>query len=276
MSSGPIDSAPAYAGIWMSRREPLAYRVLPKCGCSSVGQILHHLDHGAFYAGSIHDASAPILKWQHGAQSDQVSLRFASGRIVGFTLARNPYRRLLSSFADKIFGYQADGRRYRAGRIHRKLQDYGLNWRPKSDLVANFHVFVRFVADTIEQQVPMPPDIHWAAQVDHLRHTAWASRGWLPDHVGQIENFRDGISQVLAMAGVAADRVPIDVPRENATALPELPMSRWYGRDEVERMLRIYADDFRLLGYSEDPDSTRPAAAVDLPALRRAMEAVVP
>ena len=43
-----------FPGVWVNTSRTLIYRVVPKCACSTIGQILHHGDHGTFYDGDIH------------------------------------------------------------------------------------------------------------------------------------------------------------------------------------------------------------------------------
>ena len=40
----------------MTESESVVYRVVPKCACSTIGQIMYYSDHGAFFDGDIHDA----------------------------------------------------------------------------------------------------------------------------------------------------------------------------------------------------------------------------
>ena len=45
-----------FPGVWMTESESVAYRVVPKCACSTIGQIMYYSDHGTFFDGDIHDA----------------------------------------------------------------------------------------------------------------------------------------------------------------------------------------------------------------------------
>ncbi len=46
-----------FPGTWMTESESMVYRVVPKCACSTIGQIMYFSDHGRFYDGDIHDAT---------------------------------------------------------------------------------------------------------------------------------------------------------------------------------------------------------------------------
>ena len=38
-----------FPGTWMTESESVVYRVVPKCACSTIGQIMFYSDHGEFY-----------------------------------------------------------------------------------------------------------------------------------------------------------------------------------------------------------------------------------
>jgi FkbM family methyltransferase len=265
---------PAFPGHWVSRSEPhLAYRVLPKCACSSVGQIIHFLDHGSFYPGDIHDIEAPIYKWKNGGDENICEI-LTTKPALRFTLVRNPYKRLLSSFADKVFGFQVNGKRYRGGHIHQLLKDYGVNWGPAANLPANFRAFVRFVADTIERGQPMESDIHWTPCFRHLQFNVQRAPDWNLDFIGHIEHFKRDIDTVMLRAGIDPTRLPPNIPRENTTSLPPISIQNFYGPEEIEIMQRVYCHDFELFHYSLDPTDTAPKGEIDVAALNEAFRTV--
>lgn len=265
MAGGP------FHGIWMTRSAPLAYRVMPKCGCSSIGQAMHHLDHGRFHPRSIHDPAAPLLKWSGGPQDAEITARFAQGGVFTFTLARNPFRRLLSSFADKIVGLEEDGARYRGGLLQKGLERYGADWGRRGDVAKNFRAFVRFVADGLDQGLWDQNDMHWTPCADHLAFTLTRNPALRLDHVGHVERFAEGLSVALAGAGLAPDALPTDLPRENATRLPDLPIEAFYGPQERETVLRLFARDFALFRYGPDPAAPKPEGPVDAAAVAAAL-----
>ena len=47
----------------MTESESVVYRVVPKCACSTIGQIMFYSDHGRFFDGDIHDAKDGMHKW---------------------------------------------------------------------------------------------------------------------------------------------------------------------------------------------------------------------
>ncbi|MFB1025534.1 MAG: sulfotransferase family 2 domain-containing protein, partial [Octadecabacter sp.] len=52
-----------FPGTWMTETESVVYRVVPKCACSTIGQIMYYSDHGEFFDGDIHDAQSGMHKW---------------------------------------------------------------------------------------------------------------------------------------------------------------------------------------------------------------------
>ena len=56
-----------FPGTWMTESESVVYRVVPKCACSTIGQIMFYSDHGRFFDGDIHDAAGGLHKWAQDA-----------------------------------------------------------------------------------------------------------------------------------------------------------------------------------------------------------------
>ena len=97
----------------MTESESVVYRVIPKCACSTIGQIMFYSDHGHFFDGDIHDADHGIHKWGFEASRPNIENRVRDENAFIFTCVRNPYSRVLSAFFDKIAGIQRNGKRYR-------------------------------------------------------------------------------------------------------------------------------------------------------------------
>jgi hypothetical protein len=93
-----------FPGTWMTESESVVYRVVPKCACSTIGQIMYFSDHGDFYDGDIHDAKGGIHKWALEASQEKIAENVLSQKTYAFTCVRNPYTHILSSFFDKICG----------------------------------------------------------------------------------------------------------------------------------------------------------------------------
>jgi hypothetical protein len=96
-----------FPGTWMTESESVVYRVVPKCACSTIGQIIYYSDHGEFFDGDIHDSKAGLHKWSQENSRAAITQNVAEHRSYAFTCVRNPYRRILSSFFDKIAAFNA-------------------------------------------------------------------------------------------------------------------------------------------------------------------------
>ena len=93
-----------FPGTWMTQSESVIYRVVPKCACSTIGQIMFYSDHAEYFDGDIHDATYGLHKWSIEASQPVIEAAVKGQKSFTFTCVRNPYTRVLSSFFDKICG----------------------------------------------------------------------------------------------------------------------------------------------------------------------------
>ena len=261
-----------FPGIWMTESESVLYRVVPKCACSSIGQIMFYSDHGRFYDGDIHDAEGGMHKWALEESQPAIEANVRDHRSFAFTCVRNPYTRILSSFFDKIAGIQRNGKRYRGNLVPQLAQKYGIDvGSPENgfefDQVANFRRFLLFARDTIRFRRPMDPDIHWSAMAGHVG--TFVANGGRYDRIFFTEAFDAGMQDVL---GAVETPVPIalsDVPRFNESEghgpKRAHPVADYF--DDLSRHLvwEIYHRDFKLFGYDfDDPSNKMPVRDIDL------------
>jgi len=257
----------AFPGTWMTESETLVYRVVPKCACSTIGQIMFYADHGRYYDGDIHDATEGLHKWAQDASQPRIEAVVRAGTAPAFTCVRNPYTRILSTFFDKIAGIQRNGKRYRGNLIPELSAHYGIRVDGDFDQIASFRRFLLFARDTIRWKKPMEPDIHWSAMSSHV--ATFIANGGRYDAIFHLEGFEPGMQAVLDRAHL---RVPVrvaDVPRFNESAghgpARAHPVADYF--DDLARHLMwdIYHRDFRLFRYDpDDPSNPRPTGPVDL------------
>ena len=162
-----------FPGTWMTESESIVYRVVPKCACSTIGQIMYYSDHGEFFDGDIHDATGGLHKWAIDASQAKITGNVQKHKSYAFTCVRNPYTRILSSFFDKICGIQRNGKRYRGNLVPLLVQKYGIevggeDGTEEFDQIKSFRRFLLFARDTIRWRRPMDPDIHWSAMSGHV------------------------------------------------------------------------------------------------------------
>ena len=189
-----------FPGTWMTESESMVYRVVPKCACSTIGQIMYFSDHGEFFDGDVHDATSGLHKWAIEKSQPKITNNVQTHKSYAFTCVRNPYSRILSSFFDKICGIQRNGKRYRGNLVPLLMQKYGIDvggddGKDEFDQIASFRRFLLFARDTIRWRRPMDPDIHWSAMSGHV--STFIVNGGRYDHIFPTEAFNEGMQVVL-------------------------------------------------------------------------------
>lgn len=261
-----------FPGTWMTTSESVVYRVVPKCACSTIGQILYYSDHGAFYDGDIHDSTSGLHKWAQEESQGPISRNVEGHKSYAFTCVRNPYTRILSSFFDKICGIQRNGKRYRGNLVPTLVYNYGVevggdDGQGEFDQIASFRRFLLFARDTIRWRRPMEPDIHWSAMAGHVG--TFIANGGTYDRIFWTEKFDEGMGAVLDS---------IETPhRVDLKAIPRFNESEGHGPkrlhpvedyfDDLSMHLvyEIYKRDFQLFRYDfENPANKMPVGEIDL------------
>ncbi|MDV7144203.1 sulfotransferase family protein [Tropicimonas sp. TH_r6] len=261
-----------FPGTWMTESESMVYRVVPKCACSTIGQIMFYSDHGRFFDGDIHDSTSGLHKWAQEESQTAIEANVKAHSSPSFTCVRNPYTRILSSFFDKIAGIQRNGRRYRGNLVPTLVQKYGIEvGSPEDgfdfDQVKSFRRFLLFARDTIRFRRPMEPDIHWSAMSGHI--STFICNGGRYDHIFWTEAFNDGMAKVLD--GVEAAH-PVDlgaIPRFNESEghgpKRAHPVEDYFDDLSMHLVYEIYKRDFDLFRYDfENPGNKMPAGEIDL------------
>lgn len=261
-----------FPGTWMTESESMVYRVVPKCACSTIGQIMFYSDHGRFFDGDIHDATEGLHKWNQDHSAPKIEANVREHRSYAFTCVRNPYTRILSSFFDKIAGVQRNGRRYRGNLVPQLAQKYGIEvGSPENgfdfDQIKSFRRFLLFARDTIRFRKPMEPDIHWSAMSGHI--STYIVNGGRYDHIFWTEDFNRGMQKVLDNTQT---RHPVDlntIPRFNESEGhgPKRlhPVEDYFDDLSMHLVYEIYKRDFNLFKYDfENPANKNPIGEIDL------------
>ena len=261
-----------FPGTWMTESKSAVYRVVPKCACSTIGQILFYSDHGYFYDGDIHDADRGLIKWSQEDKREDISESVRAQEVFTFSCVRNPYSRILSSFFDKICGIQRNGQKYRGNLVPGLAQTYGIQTEGEFDQIASFRRFLLFARDTIKFRKPMDPDIHWSAMSGHA--ATLVVNGGRYNSIFATENFKTGMQNVLSNIDT---RHPVDletVPRFNESAEhgPKMAHAIEDYFDDLSRHLvyEIYKLDFDIFGYDfEHPAQKAPIKDMDMDLIHR-------
>lgn len=265
-----------FPGTWMTLSESMVYRVVPKCACSTIGQIMFFSDHGHFFDGDIHDAREGLHKWAQDHSHGPISENVRDKGTFAFTCVRNPYSRILSSFFDKICGIQRNGQRYRGNLIPQLSQQYGINVEGEFDQIAMFRRFLLFARDTIRFRKPMDPDIHWSAMSGHI--STFIVNGGHYDRIFWTERFNEGMQDVLDHVTVT---VPVDltgIPRFNESEghgpKRAHPVEDFFDDLSMHLVYEIYKRDFELFRYDVDnPGNAQPIGEIDLDEVHRTLGA---
>lgn len=256
-----------FPGTWMTESESVVYRVVPKCACSSIGQIMFYSDHGRFFDGDIHDAKEGLHKWAQQHSQPLIEENVKTHKSYAFTCVRNPYTRILSSFFDKICGIQRNGKRYRGNLVPQLAQKYGVTVENDFDQIASFRRFLLFARDTIRWRRPMEPDIHWAAMTSHIG--TFIANGGTYDHIFFTEKFNDGMQTVLDNIETPVTVDLTEIPRFNESEghgpKRAHPVEDYFDDLSMHIVWEIYKKDFQLFKYDfENPGNKMPKSNVDL------------
>ena len=256
-----------FPGTWMTESGSVIYRVVPKCACSTIGQILYFSDHGRFFDGDIHDATEGLHKWARADSRGPITAAVRSHEAYAFSCVRNPYTRILSSFFDKIAGIQRNGKRYRGKLVPQLAAQYGVDVEGEFDQIAAFRRFLLFARDTIRWRRPMEPDIHWSAMRGHL--ATFIVNGGRFDRIFHTEDFAGGMQGVLDAIDtpVAVDLAQVPRFNESTGHGPKRahPVAEFFDDLAMHLVYEIYRDDFDLFRYDPgDPARAAPVAEIDL------------
>ena len=261
-----------FPGTWMTESKSVVYRVVPKCACSTIGQILYYSDHGSFYDGDIHDATSGLHKWAIEESKDAIREAVRARKVHAFTCVRNPYTRILSSFFDKICGIQRNGKRYRGNLVPLLIQKYGIevggeSGKEEFDQIASFRRFLLFARDTIRFRKPMDPDIHWSAMSGHV--ATFIVNGGRYNTIFYTEKFNEGMQKVLDAIDTPVKVDLEKIPRFNESAghgpRRAHPVEDYFDDLSMHLVREMYKRDFELFKYDIDnPANKMPIGEIDL------------
>ena len=260
------EKAVRFPGMWVSESGKLAYRVLPKCACSTIGQVIYYGDNGAYFDGDIHDAEEGMLKWDQDRAHDRIRETVLNQSAYSFTCVRNPYTRVLSAFFDKICGIQRNGKRYRGNLVPMLQKRYGVEVEGDFDQVASFRRFLLFVRDTVRFRKPMHPDIHWIPMANHLGFSIRAGARF--NYIFATEGFNDGMKHVVAQApldhGLDIDAMPRFNESEGHGPKRAHDIADYFDDLSIYIMHDIYRKDFQLFKYDMAPGKAPPRKEIDV------------
>lgn len=251
----------------MDLESKVVYRVVPKCACSTIGQIIYYGSHGSYFDGDVHDATSGIHKWQMTDSQELIKKAIMSGEAYIFASARNPYSRILSSFFDKIAGIQRNGQRYRGDLVPHLSRNYGIDVETEGfDQIKAFRRFLLFVRDTIKFRKPMAPDIHWSDMSGHIG--TLIENGGKLNRIISTENFAREMVEVAACYEKKFTPELDPMPRFNESSghgpKQEFKLEEYFDDLSMHIVFDIFQKDFELFKYDLDPANRKPIAEIDL------------
>ncbi len=253
----PLDPArPGPKGLWMAKRSPYTYVVVPKSGCTSAGQYLYFADHGRYYYRDVHQLQLGLYK----ASVDEVALQrrldHVADKLFVFTFVRDPYARLVSGFLDKVTDLD---QAYRPDLRDRLTADWGVALGPDADQVASFRAFVRFV----DYQHGLQAEVDAGAEDDREEWQRidlhWLNQSWYVqrgdqiaervDFIGTIETMAEDLAVLTAHLGPKHKPDLAQMPRFGAGPKRKHPLPDYFDADTKAIVDRLYERDFALFGY---------------------------
>lgn len=249
----PVPEAPGgylpspLAQLSGTRNNNLVYNLNQKAGCTTVLNFLVALELGEPPAREDdvhHDVPDVLLRWDDAALED---ILLGPDPFV-FTFVRNPYRRFLSGFFDKI---ASDKDRHFEG-YRKHLRE---NWKiPETVDEGNATEAVDRFLDFLDHRLAKHHGIyvkepHFNPQTHNINYTQIRY-----SFIGQVERLQEGLQEVLQHSRLQPGSDALFQRRFNRTRLP------LYERYELtteqrERLKLMYRVDFENFGAWYDPDA---------------------
>lgn len=220
-----------------SRSGNIVYLNNPKVGCSTIKNILWNTlaDEPRARKVDVHDIEASPFD----NQIDQMDW-LADARI--FTFVRNPFVRIVSAYLNKI----ADQKPIQWSAFVRR---YGVDSGP----VIGFDAFIRLISEDAPERL----DPHWRPQHLNVMYPFVQ-----PNMMGKLENM-DAVLPLVLERYLGLPPVPVQRKSRHGTNASASYLDYFTNPDTLDRVLTLYAEDFRYFGYAPDLDA--PLGGSDLP-----------
>ncbi len=151
--------------LFSSRRYPLHFLVIPKCGCTYVKNLIWTLDHGVAHKHPlrIHREDAAFARAADLGLSDADLRR----ERFAFTTLRHPMDRFFSLYLDKVAG---DGHKRFVPLRRTLVEGHGLRAeaRDYDDHTYNCEVLIEWLEANIGGGTELPLNPHWSPQINRL------------------------------------------------------------------------------------------------------------
>ncbi len=190
-----------FPGTWMTESESMVYRVVPKCACSTIGQIMFYSDHGRFFDGDIHDATSGLHKWAHGSEPAADRAQREGAPVFRLHLRAQPLHAdpVLAS-STRSAGSSATANAIAATWCRCWCRNTGSRSAARTGRTSSTRSpasagFCCSRATPSAGKKPMEPDIHWSAMAGHV--STFIVNGGRYDRIFFTEEFDQGMQGVL-------------------------------------------------------------------------------
>ena len=218
-----------FPGTWMTESESVIYRVVPKCACSTIGQIMFYSDHGEFFDGDIHDATHGMHKWALESSQPLISANVAGHKSYAFTCVRNPYPRLVS--------------------LYRMIADVDGVWRLRRRMGLGQTRFSQWLHET----QPFGTGGGGRRHQRWRRYGTYSAQAWTTNTDGErlvtdilrLEHLADELPALLADLNL-----PLRAELSHVNARIKTDWRAWYSPQTSALVANRYAWDLRRFNYS--------------------------
>ncbi len=166
----------------------------------------------------------------HRLAMDESTLRFS--------FVRNPYDRLVSTWADKFQNKPLVPGNSFIDKYLERRETVNPSFPAGRDRSLSFAEFAHFAASTADKRV----DAHWQLQDDLLNFP-----GITLDFIGKVESFSEDFARVMDHARVSRQLREVIGARINMSQ--HLPWQDYYTSALADRVYRAYERDFDRLRY---------------------------
>jgi len=154
--------------FFTTRRYPIFYLQITKCGCTYLKNLFYYLDADALHPAGrfIHDHTNDLIRAE-----DRDPQILHNARYV-FTVLRNPVDRFFSLYFEKFYGNSPQ----KFGDLSEILtREIGLNLAPNISLAQhqkNTTALLEWIAANLREETPEPINPHWKPQHERLAKVA--------------------------------------------------------------------------------------------------------
>jgi hypothetical protein len=238
----------------------VVYRVVPKCACSTIGQIMYYSDTARSSTATSTTPRTGLHKWALEASQPLIEANVQGAQILRLHLRAQSLHPHPVVFFDKICGIQRNGKRYRGNLVPLLIQKYGIEVggdrrhrgvRPDQELPALPAVRARH--DPLA-----PPDGPRHPLVGHVGPCLDLHREWraLRPHLLDRANSTTACRPCSTISRRRTPSILTNVPRFNESEghgpKRAHPVEDYFDDLSMHLVYEIYKRDFELFKYDFD------------------------